>query len=101
RKALARLRRLAKNRLYPVWQAAFREYLDHNAGQLPADLTQLKPYFATAVDDSILARYQLLSSGSASNLKQGDYIMSESARADQDYDERYEMGLGHDRWGHF
>jgi len=101
RKALSRLRRLAKNRLYPVWQAAFRAYLDNNAGQLPGDLTQLKPYFATAVHDSILERYQLLSSGSASNLKPGDYILSERAPAEQDYDERYEMGLGHDRWGHF
>jgi hypothetical protein len=101
RKALSRLRRLAKNRLYPAWQRAFRSYLDNNGNQLPTDLAQLKPYFEAPVDDTILTRYQLLVTGNANALKPGDYILSERAPADQDYDERYEMGLGHDRWTHF
>jgi hypothetical protein len=101
RKALSRLRRLAKNRLYPDWQKAFQGYLENNANQLPADLAQLKPFFDKPLDDTVLARYQLIATGSASNLKPGDYVMSERAPADSDFDERYEMGLGHDRWGHF
>jgi hypothetical protein len=101
RKALSRLRRLAKSRLYPDWQKAFQGYLENNGNQLPADLAQLKPFFEKPVDDSILARYQLIASGSAASLKPGDYIMSERAPADSDFDERYEMGLGHSRWWHF
>ena len=101
RKALSRLRRLAKSRLYPAWQQAFRAYLDKHDNQLPADLAQLKPYFETPVDDAVLTRYQLLVTGSANTLNPGDYIMTEKAAVDQDYDERYEMGLGHTRWTHF
>jgi len=101
RKALSRLRRLAKSRLYPAWQQAFRAYLDKHDNQLPADLAQLKPYFETPVDDAVLTRYQLLVTGSANTLNPGDYIMTEKAAVDRDYDERYEMGLGHTRWTHF
>jgi len=101
RKALSRLRRLAKSRLYPAWQRAFRAYLDKNDNQLPTVLAQLKPYFETPIDDAILRRYQLLITGNASTLNPGDYIMTEKAPVDQDYDERYEMGLGHTRWTHF
>jgi len=35
RKALSRLRRLAKNRLYPIWQKAFDGYLANNSNELP------------------------------------------------------------------
>jgi hypothetical protein len=101
RKALSRLRRLAKSRLYPVWQGALRAYLAQHENQLPTDLAQLKPYFETPVDDAILMRYQLLVTGSANNLNPGDYLMTEKAPVDQDYDERYDIGLGHTRWSHF
>ena len=83
RKALSRLRRLAKSRLYPAWQQAFRAYLDKHDNQLPADLAQLKPYFETPVDDAVLTRYQLLVTGSANTLNPGDYIMTEKAAVDQ------------------
>src|SRR5205814_701541 len=101
RKALSRLRRLAKNKLYPVWQKAFRSYLTNNNNQLPVDLAQLKPYFETPVDDAILVRYQLLRTGNANDLQPAVIIMDEKAPADKDYDERYSMGLGYDSWGHF
>ena len=49
-----------------------------------------EPYFETPVDDAILMRYQLLVTGSANNLNPGDYLMTEKAPVDQDYDERHD-----------
>ena len=33
--------------------------MDANSGSLPGDLSQLKPFFETPVDDATLARYSL------------------------------------------
>src|SRR5204862_4048111 len=62
RKALSNLRKLAKDRL-PI-DSALSSFTRANNGQLPTDLSQLKPYFTSDLDDAtldaVLARYKLL-----------------------------------------
>ena len=39
---------------------ALLQYAEDNNGQFPADLSQLKPYFKSPVDDAVLQRYEIL-----------------------------------------
>jgi RNA polymerase sigma factor (sigma-70 family) len=101
RRALSRLRSLAKNRV-PIARA-LNDFVHANSGQLPTDLAQLKPYVRsalaeTSVDDetltAILDRYSLLRTGAASELPQGAWIVVEKAPVDKDYDSRAKFGNG-------
>ncbi len=68
RQALSRLRSAAKLAFAPLLQEALNKYVQASGGQLPSDITQLKPFFASPVDDSLLERYQLLRTGKASEI---------------------------------
>ncbi|HYV28316.1 MAG TPA: sigma-70 family RNA polymerase sigma factor, partial [Candidatus Eisenbacteria bacterium] len=41
-------------------ERALRRYAKENVGQFPTDLSQLKPYFKSPIDDAILQRYEIL-----------------------------------------
>jgi hypothetical protein len=111
RKALSKLRGLAKNNL-PMGSALLGFVRDNN-GQLPTDLSQLKPYFARphsdssgshwrGVDpaqgdsllDSILARYQLTHSGNVNDYPADTWFIVEKAPVDKEYDSRMKVGPG-------
>jgi len=47
-------------------QTALHNYAQAANGQLPTDMSQLKPYFASAVDDSVLQRYEFTQPGTVS-----------------------------------
>jgi len=79
RQAFDGLRRNVKSEFVGMLQQALRGYTKANDGMLPADLSQLKPYFEKPVDDAILGRYSLLQQGKASDVPQGQYIVAETA----------------------
>jgi RNA polymerase sigma factor (sigma-70 family) len=96
RKALSNLRKLAKDRL-PI-DSALLSFTSANNGQLPTDLSQLKPYFKSALDeatlDAVFARYKLLHTGTLSDLPPDGWIVVEKAPVDKDYDSLAVFGNG-------
>ena len=67
RNALAGLRTIAKTQFAQMIQSALNHYTNANDGLLPSALSQLSPYFATPVDETLLERYQLLQTGKLSD----------------------------------
>ncbi|TAL01742.1 MAG: sigma-70 family RNA polymerase sigma factor, partial [Verrucomicrobia bacterium] len=105
RKTLSYLRSLAKNKMPMGW--ALGGYLRAHDGELPTDLSQLKPYFKTPADDgstshwrgvdparddavldAILARYKLVQTGNSRDLDPKAWLVVEKAPVDKDYDTR-------------
>ena len=71
--AFAALRSAAKNEFAATVQDALGSYAQANNGQLPADFSQLKPYFASSVDDSVLQGYEFTQPGTVTE-KTGSLI---------------------------
>jgi multidrug efflux pump subunit AcrA (membrane-fusion protein) len=102
RKSLRDLRDIAKNKV-PIGSSLW-SYVHANNGQLPTDLTQLKPYFNRShlgdlgLDDAtfnaIVQRYTLLHTGNASDYPANTVFVVETAPVDKDYDSREKFGLG-------
>jgi len=61
--ALRSLRNAGRAEFATMAQKALREYALANNSQSPGDFSQLKPYFASPVDDAILQRYELSQTG--------------------------------------
>jgi RNA polymerase sigma factor (sigma-70 family) len=93
RKALSKLRSIAKNKFGHLASGALDKYVRENNGQLPADLSQLKPHFETPVDDSVLSRYEMLQAGKANDLSRDTWVISEKAPVDREYDSHLYVGL--------
>jgi hypothetical protein len=96
--ALAALRRAAKIRFAYNIAAALKDYAQSNNGQLPSDISSLKPYFKYApdqqpIDDTVFQRYQLLHSGNLSDLPSGEPLLAEKGPVDSDYDTVFKIGL--------
>ena len=101
RRTLSRLRGLAKNRL-PL-AGGLNAFINANNGQLPTNLSQLKPYIMArlgdaaveeGVLDAMLERYALLHTGTANDFPQGTWIIAEKAPVDKEYDTRAKFGNG-------
>jgi chromosome segregation ATPase len=99
RQTLSKLRNLAKERL-PMG-SALNAFLRATGGQLPTDLSQLKPYLKfgdTSVDDAtldaILERYTLLHTGNLRDIPPNAWIVVEKAPVDNDYDTVGKFGPG-------
>jgi hypothetical protein len=101
RKTLSLLRRLAKNHL-PMGRA-LNDFIRANQGQLPTDLSQLKPYFNAALGDAplseptlsaIFERYTLLRTGNVNDFPPDASIIVEKAPVDKEYDSRAKFGNG-------
>jgi len=91
RQVLANLRRAAKIRFVSDLGEALNEYLKASQGQLPSDLSLLKPYFKKPVDDEALQRYRLLHTGSVSDLPMTEPLISEQAAVDDQYDTLFKI----------
>jgi RNA polymerase sigma factor (sigma-70 family) len=72
-KALSALRGSAKQEFASMVKSAIGSYLQANNGQLPTDVSQLQPYFASSPDDSVLQRYEITQPGTVSE-KTGSLI---------------------------
>jgi hypothetical protein len=64
--AFSAVRNTAKGEFAGMLQTALRNYAQAANGQLPTDMSQLKPYFAPSVDDSVLQRYEFTQPGTVS-----------------------------------
>jgi RNA polymerase sigma factor (sigma-70 family) len=95
RQALSELRNVAKHKFGTYALQAVDKFTAANNGQLPTDMSQLKPYFEVPVDDAMLQRYEVLPPGDGSSL-QDNWVMSEKVRVDPDYD-RYRYKRKHGR----
>jgi hypothetical protein len=75
-------------------QQALRSYTDANSGQLPQDLSQLKPYFPKPVDDAVLQRYKLLQSGPLNAVPGDQYLVADIAPlVDEESDAVYSFSM--------
>ena len=86
RQALGDLRRAAKIRFVFDLDKALNDYLAASNGQLPNDISELKPYFKEPVDDATLQRYTLLQTGKASDAASTEPLISEKAPVDDRFD---------------
>jgi RNA polymerase sigma factor (sigma-70 family) len=66
-KALGELRNAAKREFSNSVQGAIQAYAQANNGAMPADFSQLQPYFATAPDDSVLQGYEFTQPGTVAS----------------------------------
>jgi RNA polymerase sigma factor (sigma-70 family) len=91
--AFSNARNIAKDEFGRMLRAALRKYADANNGELPQELSQLKPFFDQPVDDAALARYKLLQTGKLSNLKDA-YLVGENAPLiDEEHDATYQFSM--------
>lgn len=87
------LRTHAKKYFAPFLGAALSDYLLGNNGQLPNDLTELKPYFRFPVDDAMLQRYELLHTGNVSDLSPAEPLVAEKTPIQNgQYDAVFKVG---------
>ncbi len=94
REALHNLRNSSKQAFGDMAREAIKKYAEANSGALPGDLSQLKPFFETPVDDATLARYSLLQTGKLADIPQNEYLVSEKAPpVDDQFDSRFEFGM--------
>ena len=78
---------------------ALQQYVQVNNGQFPTDLSQLKPYFESPIDDAILQRYEIVPTKSmVSSLAElgGDWLITEKAPVNKELDLR--TAIGTNRW---
>jgi len=86
------VRMKAKEKFGSMLDHALVGYSDANSGQLPADMLQLKPYFESTVDESILQRYEILQTGKMEDVASDAKIFAEKAPVDNQYDTRLIIG---------
>jgi RNA polymerase sigma factor (sigma-70 family) len=85
RQALAELRNTAKHKFATYALKAVDKFAAANNGQLPAEISQLKPYFDVPVEDSMLERYQVLHGSEANDPE--SWVISENVRVDPEVDQ--------------
>ena len=95
-KALSELRHDAKQFFAAVGMTpALRSYAEANGGQLPTDISQLKPYFVIVeASDDVLQRYQIVKTGTVNDLHPGDVLIAEKSPVDEQNDTLFEFGFG-------
>ena len=101
------VRAKAKDKLMRVLSRALEGYANAHSGQLPTDTLQLKPYLMnchflgparaveipeTAVDDTVLRRYEILLTGKMEDVPSDSTILAEKAPVDSQYDTRLRVG---------
>jgi RNA polymerase sigma factor (sigma-70 family) len=92
RRAMASLRDAASSRAASQIMSAVQKFEQSSNGPL-TDLSQLQNYFGTAPDPDILQRWAVLPARELPNLSfSGDWIISQKAPVDEDYDTRYGIG---------
>lgn len=90
-RALSQLRRDAKRTFANSIGEALANYIAGNNGQLPGDISQLESYFNPPIDGTILQRYQLLQTGSLSDIPNNQPLIVEKAPIDDQYDTLFKI----------
>ncbi|MEI6714998.1 MAG: hypothetical protein WCO60_14665 [Verrucomicrobiota bacterium] len=87
RKTLAEVRQQAKRNFAPSVWGAITKFAEANGGQIPSDMTQLKTFFDSPVDEGLLQRYQLVQPGTHPELALlQPPIFQEISPVDSEYD---------------
>jgi RNA polymerase sigma factor (sigma-70 family) len=87
------LRSAAKDRFAPMMARALRAYLQANDGQLPTDISQLKPFFDAPMDDALLQRYELLHAGNVKDFPPEEMVVGEKSAVDPVTDSLFSIGV--------
>lgn len=95
RTAFVSARTYAKSRFLRMLYESLDEYFAANNGRLPAEMVQLAPFFASAVEDALLARYEIRATGSIPELPSNAVVIGEktSNRIDPNKDNLEEIYL--------
>jgi hypothetical protein len=102
RRAYHQLRQQAKSKFSDILERALKAYVQTSQGHLPTQLSQLKPFFTIAVDDTILQRYGMLYTGNFEDVPAGEYLVAETAQpVDNLYDTVFEINLNGRRTRNF
>ncbi len=98
-RAASNLRANAEGTVLGELSSALRKYAQDNNGQFPTDLSQLKPYFPSPIEDAILQRYGILPASSLVSELQpgGDWVITQTAPANPALDLRNAYGLNGSR----
>jgi RNA polymerase sigma factor (sigma-70 family) len=94
RLALASLWNAGQNKFGNMIFGALQKYSQANNNQFPTDLSELKPYFDSPVDDAMLNRWEIVPAQNynAEGLG-GDSTITEKTAVDDIYDSRVTIGL--------
>jgi len=89
------LRANAEHQVLATMWAALRKYAPDNNGQFPTDLSQLKPYFKSPIEEAILQRYEILPASSLVPELQpgGDWVITQAAPVNPALDLRMACSL--------
>jgi hypothetical protein len=97
RQRMSQLRAQGERAFSTMAFQSLQQYAQANHGQFPAELSQLKPFFASPVDDAILERYEIVPANSLNievNVKAPeDWVISQKAPVNRDLDHRSAIGL--------
>ena len=94
RQAMSLLRANAEHRIMDPLSGALRQYVRANNGQFPTDLSQLKPYLKSPIDEAILQRYQIVAASKLVSELQGngDWVITQKAPVNEALDLRHAYG---------
>ncbi len=95
RRAVSNLRANAESRVLDVLQGALWQFGLSNAGRFPSELTQLKPYLGSSLDDAILNRYEIVRTKDlVGELQLGeDWAITQKVPVDDVWDARLTIGM--------
>jgi RNA polymerase sigma factor (sigma-70 family) len=95
----SRMRSDAKMMLAKRLGTALSNYLIAKNAQLPNDLSELKPYFASPINDAILQRYELLRTGNLRDLPPTESLIAEKTPIKNGrYDALFKIGAFDFSW---
>jgi hypothetical protein len=82
-------------RLSNMLSEALDKYAQSNGGQLPAEVSQLKPYFRSPPDDSVFQRYQMTKTGSVNDLQRQETVVEEKGPLPTEHDKLIRIGINY------
>jgi RNA polymerase sigma factor (sigma-70 family) len=93
RRAMSRLRSIAENKLAEMLQTGLRKYRLANSQKELEDLTDLQPFLENPIDEKILQRYSIFPPNIIPSVRVGgDWVISQKAPVDAEYDMRLVLG---------
>ena len=93
-RAMSTVRANAELRMLGPLGGAFRQFVREHNGEFPTDLSQLKPYLKSPIDDAILQRYQIMAGANLVSELQGngDWVITQKAPVNEALDSRFAFG---------
>ena len=86
----------ADSKFVSMTYKALKQYAQANGGQFPSDLSELKPFYASPIDDGMLQRWQIVPAKSLVPFlaeRGGDWLITQKAPVNKKFDSRHAIGL--------